>query len=391
MIGPPEATVRSGSSRVRSGLIRLPASAFVGRAEHHVAGGQEHPRVVAGGEHREGPVEAGRPLGRRARSVHPRHGRDQPHLAAAVVVAHQAARPAGTATGRPGVDDVGVVALDGDVAALGAAGGVAVGPADGAVGAVGWHADGAGVLLGGVHPVRESVIHLHPVELRGRLVVDAAPGLAPVQADGGAAVVALDHPHRVRGVDPQVVVVVMRGGDHLEGVAAVGGAVHLLAERPDLIGIGGVGVHVGEVERLLPQLGVVGDHLPRIAVVVGAVQPAVARFDQRPDAARACRRYGDADPAQDAARQPRPAGQLLPRCAAVGGAEDAGVRAAGSDGPGLADHLPERREQHVRPVRVQGQVTGAGRFAAIQHPLPGGAAVGGAEHAALRVAAEGAA
>ena len=152
-----------------------------------------------------------------------------------------------------------------------------------------------------------------------------------------------------------------------------------------------MGVHVGEVERLLPQLRVVGDHLPRLAVVIGAVQPAVARFDQRPHAARPRRRDGDADPAQDATGQPWPAGQLLPRGAAVGGAEDAGVRPSAPDGPGLADHLPERREQHVRPVRVQAEVAGAGRFAAVQHPLPGGAAVGGAEHAALRVAAEGAA
>jgi hypothetical protein len=63
------------------------------------------------------------------------------------------------------------------------------------------------------------------VELRGRLVVDRGPRAAAVERDVGAAVVALDHPARVVGRDPQVVVVAVRHRDRGEGLPPVERAV----------------------------------------------------------------------------------------------------------------------------------------------------------------------
>src|SRR5438094_5868509 len=55
--------------------------------------------------------------------------------------------------------------------------------------------------------VEELVIGGDVIELRRGLVVLRAPGLAPVNADGGAAVVAVDHALRVGGIDPQAVMI----------------------------------------------------------------------------------------------------------------------------------------------------------------------------------------
>ena len=63
-----------------------------------------------------------------------------------------------------------------------------------------------------VGEVGELVVRGDMVELRRQLVVNGRPGVAAVEGDAGTTVVALDHALRVAGVDPQVVVVTVRGG-----------------------------------------------------------------------------------------------------------------------------------------------------------------------------------
>src|SRR5215475_12946677 len=149
-----------------------------------------------------------------------------------------------------------------DVAALRGADGIAVAEGDGALGGARRHADGRVILLRTVHAVGELVVRGDMVELRRQLVVNGRPGVAAVEADAGAAVVALDHTLRVARVDPQVVVVAVRGGHLYEGSAAVGRFPGLVIEDPDRIGV----LRVGEDMLVVPwaplQVAVVADQLP---------------------------------------------------------------------------------------------------------------------------------
>src|SRR5262249_58550084 len=118
---------------------------------------------------------------------------------------------------RAQVEEVGVARVDRDVAALPGAGRVAVAPGDAAVLGRARHAHARVVLLGAVDAVGVLVVDGHVVELRGELVVDGGPALAPVEGDAGPAVVPLDHAAGVPGVDPQVVVFAVGRGELGEG------------------------------------------------------------------------------------------------------------------------------------------------------------------------------
>ena len=86
---------------------------------------------------------------------------------------------------------------------------------------------------------------------------------------------------------------------------------------------------------------------------------------------------------------PGTAADVRPRVAAVGGPPEPRVRASARHRPRHALGLPHRREQHARVVRIQREVDGPRPLAPEEHVLPGGAAVAGAEHAALAVRAPG--
>ena len=129
-------------------------------------------------------------LGRRVLEVlRPDH--DHPDLAALVVV------PEESAAGIGGVDDVRVGGLDGHLAALRQADGVAVVPRDDPLDRAAGNADGAVVLLRAVDAVGRLVVGDDGVQLGRGLVVYGAPRIAAVVGDACAAVVALDHAPRV--------------------------------------------------------------------------------------------------------------------------------------------------------------------------------------------------
>ena len=187
------------------GADRVPVLAFVGRAEQHLRARVERVRRVRGECDRRDPrvavFDVGRPLavcGRRPR-------RDVLHFAGARVPARDARAQAGA------VDDVRVFGIGNVVVALVAADRVPVAERDRAVVAAARDADGAGILLAGVDPVREAVVGGEVVELAGRLVVPVAPVRAAVDGDDGALVARGDHVARQARVDPEVVVVVAAG------------------------------------------------------------------------------------------------------------------------------------------------------------------------------------
>src|SRR5437016_4249478 len=64
------------------------------------------------------------------------------------------------------------------------------------------------VLLRAVHPVRKLVVRHDVIELRRWLVVPRAPRLAAVARHNRALVAAENHPPRLIGIDPQLMIIV---------------------------------------------------------------------------------------------------------------------------------------------------------------------------------------
>ena len=119
------------------------------------------------------------------------------------------------------------------------------------------------------------------IQLRGWKVL-VGPGLAAVDRDVPAAVVAVDHPHRIVGIDPEVVVVaVPRPDRHVERLAAVGRFVEAGVQRVHRVLRFRVGENVRVVEGALAQLALVVHLRPRRAAVVGSEDAAIFVFDER--------------------------------------------------------------------------------------------------------------
>ena len=167
-----------------------------------------------------------------------------------------------------GVDDERVARIGCNVAGFAAADGIPILTIDGAVEIAAGDGDGAVVLLRAVDVIREAVICDDVIELRGGLVVLLGPMLAAIEGDGCAAVVALDHAAGVCGVDPEAVVIAVRDFDFVEGVAAVGGFVHVDVEDPDGVGIFGVGDDVHVIPGALGEAIVGIDEFPFAAAIV---------------------------------------------------------------------------------------------------------------------------
>ena len=117
---------------------------------------------------------------------------------------------------RAGIDDVGIARIGRDVAALAAAHFVPVLAGDDAVVGPAGDGDGGVVLLRAVDAVGPLVVGGDVIELRGGLVVLLGPGLAAVDGDGDAAVVAVDQALRIGGIDPQAVMIAVRRGQQVE-------------------------------------------------------------------------------------------------------------------------------------------------------------------------------
>ena len=216
-----------------------------------------------------------------------------------------------------------------------------------------------------------------------------------VDADGGALIGGQEDDVGVQGIDPDGVVVVAAGrafdgGETLAGVVgAVGGGV---GDVDDVLVLG-VDADAGEIAAAAVDALLAVDVFPVGAGIVGAVDAAgfAARFDEGVHAIGVAGRDGDADASEAALREGgKAASERVPGGAAVGGFEEAAVGAGeGAVLPGTLLRLPEDGVDGLGIARVEGEVDGAGAFVLVEHLLPGLAAVGGAEDAALGVGAVG--
>src|SRR6185369_12312896 len=287
------------------------------------------------------------------------------------------------------VDDVGVPGVGDDVAALAARRHLPVLRAGArAVRDVG-DAQGRVVLLRAQEPVGEGVVGRDAVELCRRLVPLGRPGGAAVGRHTGAAVVRLDHPQRVVGGDPEVVVVAVRGADRRPALAAVLRLVELDVDDVDRVLVLGIGVDAAVVPGALAQVAALAHLLPGIAAVVRAEDPAVLGLGDGVEVLRVGGGDGDADDPQGPLGHAGLPRQLVPGVAAVGRLPEGGARAAAVEAPGGAPEAPGRGVDDPRVDRVEDQVDGAGVLADEEDAVPALAAVLRAVDAAGVVGTEG--
>ncbi len=177
-------------------------------------------------------------------------------------------------------------------------------------------------------------------------------------------------------------VVAVRRTQGAERAAPVDRTVYTHIERVHHVGI----LRIGEAVRVIPgalfQIVLVVHLVPVPPPVVGAEQPAIRRFHQRPHTLRIGRRDGHTDASEHAARQSRRVRNLRPVVAAIGALEQPAARAAAIHPPGLPADFPHRGIEHPRITRVHRDIHRACSVTALQHLFPGGAAVGGAVDAA---------
>ena len=224
------------------------------------------------------------------------------------------------------------------------------------------------------------------VELRGRLVVLAAPGLAAVHGDCDAAVVGGNHATRIQGVDPEAVVIAVRDFDFVEAAASVRRLVEINVHEIDRVRILWVGGDVHVIPGPLLDVAAWIDALPLGAAVVRAVESAFVGLDQGVDAVR-IRGHRHADAAVGALRK-AVVFQLLPGRASIAGAVETAAGATAGQRPRRAAGFPERGEEDIGIVRVEGDVDGPGVFVLIKYFLPGLAAIHGAKYATFLVRAK---
>src|SRR5262249_21640511 len=233
-----------------------------------------------------------------------------------VVVVDQSSR-AGPGTDGTAYHDGAIGRLDRDVAALTATGLDPVGLGDDATGRLARQADRPVVLLRPVDPVRLLLGGGDVGELRGRLVVDRPPRHPAVERHARHALVAFDHPPRVGGIDPEIVVVAVRRGDLEERLAAVEGLPRRVVEDPERVDVGRIGKDVHVVPGPTAQARLLAVPLPGGAAIVRAEECPVLGFYDRVDTLAIDRRHRDADATEHTTRQTGVACDVAPRVAAV--------------------------------------------------------------------------
>ena len=102
----------------------------------------------------------------------------------------------------PAVDDVRIERVRRDVSVLLRAYRIPFAEGDRPVVAAAHGSDRSALLLPAVHPVRNAIVGDHMVELRGRLVVPGAPGLAAIHRERRTLIGRDQHDVRIVGVDP---------------------------------------------------------------------------------------------------------------------------------------------------------------------------------------------
>ena len=206
------------------------------------------------------------------------------------------------------------------------------------------------------------------VELRRRLIVLSAPALAGVERDRHAAVVRVGEIPGILRVDPEVVIVAVRGRQRREPYSSINRLHDRRVHHVDDVGVLRVGGDVHVVPRARLDETVLAQQPPCLPRVVGSEEPALFRFDDRVHAIRICRRDGHADLAHQLWQ---PFGESRPAVATVGRLPDAAPGPSAAHQPRKALVIPERRIEDTRIGGIHRQIACTARWCgALQHEGP---------------------
>ena len=210
---------------------------------------------------------------------------------------------------------------------------------------------GAVVLKAGAEIVRGAAVGRDAVALLDREPIEKAPVLAAILREIGAAVVALDHALRVRGIDPHGVMVdVHRLVYDVRRLAAIVGFSELEPQKIDTVGIIGRDLERREVEPADVVGMIVRDLLPVISEIVGGEQRSLTdgSLEQRVDAVPA-RWARSPDPMRPMVPIGEPSlGSRFRRRRSSATRPNRGRRHEGSMGAGRPARLPRTAPDHWR-------------------------------------------
>ena len=243
-------------------------------------------------------------------------------------------------------------------------------------------------LLSAAHAIREGIVGVDVIHLRGGLVVPGAPRLPAVDRDDGALIAGERDDVGIGRVDPRPLIVVAAGraAKRAPRLAAVDRLPRHRARHDHDVGI--FRVHLGDRQVAAadaarrPRVG--GDARPALAGVIGSIDPDAARArDRGVDAIAVARRDRDVRLHDAFGRQT--VRQRLPRAAAVGRLEDAAARTRPRAVlPRALALFPQAGVNDVGVFRIEREIRSAGVLVFREHLLEGAAAVGRAIDAALR-------
>src|SRR5260221_4222782 len=149
------------------------------------------------------------------------------------------------------INGVGITGIRCDVTALTSSGGMPVTEGDSSVIAAAENENAAAILLRAVNVIREVVVNRNVIELRGRLVIPAAPGAAGVHAYACALIAAKNHTLWIAGINPESVIVVASGRalDRDKSLSSIGGAIDGDIGDVDGVGIFRVDIKFAEIPQ----------------------------------------------------------------------------------------------------------------------------------------------
>jgi hypothetical protein len=150
-------------------------------------------------------------------------------------------------TNRADINDIGVMRMNNNMTTFAGAGRITIRPGDCTTTGLTGDTDAAVVLLRAVNTIRILIINGQMIKLGSRLVVDGRPRSAAIIRNTGPTIIALDHSLRVGWINPEIMVIAMRGGHFFKIAPAVSRFPHFQVEDIDGIRINRVSNHVAEV------------------------------------------------------------------------------------------------------------------------------------------------
>ena len=183
----------------------------------------------------------------------------------------------------PGIENIGVIRTNGDVAAFSPSYIIDVGLGNTCESRTAGHGDGRVVLLSAIDPIRNLLISRYMVHLRRRLVVDRGPASAAIEGHTGTAVIPLDHALGVVRIDPQIMIISMRHLYLEKGASSIDRLPALDIQCPDSFWVLGISVDMLVIPRACPEVTVLAQPFPVLAAVIGSKERAILRVDDSPD------------------------------------------------------------------------------------------------------------